>query len=1180
MSSSSADRNPVELLAEEFAQRLRRGETPSLSEYVLRYPEHADEIREVFPALVLMEQLKPVSDDRTSAFPRLEADRRLQQLGDYHIVREIGRGGMGVVYEAEQVSLGRHVALKVLPAAALLNPTFLERFRREARAAAGLHHTNIVPVFGVGESDGFHYYAMQFIPGEGLDRVLRDLRRLRPVDGASTPGRDLSRVARTLLTGCFAAPVETATDATTPREPGTATRTASNSEAGYYRGMARVGLQVAEALAYAHRHGVLHRDIKPSNLLLDLQGTVWITDFGLAKAEGSDELTQTGDIVGTLRFMAPERFDGQSLPQSDVYALGVTLYEMLTLKPAFEDANKARLIDQVLHEMPLSPRKLDAGIPRDLETVVLKCLAKIPAERYASAEALAEDLRRFLADRPIRARRTPWHERAWRWCRRNPWVSGLSAALLLVLSATAVVGVGMSLRLIDALGQAQAAERDGKRKLLAAYIAETDARSMSRRAGQRFGSLQRVRKALDVAQDIGLSQEDRLRLRNVAIAALCLPDVETDLEWPIQGEPPEGLDPIFRRRLRGHQAIAQIPDSHVRLEFETGYSLDGKFVALGREGYHHQFGGPVRVWRIDGPRPVRAFDAPDGPYEHATSFRPDGRQVAFGHRDGTASIYDTETGHLVRRLEKRPGAMFCLAYHPRLPRLAVSNGPEVTIWDLESGQSLVRFRCLADVTAIAWHPRGHRLATAGADASIQLWGASAGRPVTSPWQGHRSHGIRLAFSHAGDRLLSNDWLNVLRLWDTATGQLLVSLPESPELRFGSDDQTLGPRLVEKNWRVLRLAGGQELRALHRPTSQGHETFQSFSLHRDGRLLAIVTGSGLGFFDLLTGEELAFARGRFAHVHFDQTGALWTVGAAGALRWPVRTSAGRPHSLRVGPPEWVSDVSNEGQVPAGSGQGFAVSGDGQILAVPVPFTHQGAVLVHRGPPRRVVRTDRDQPQDDVRCCVLSPDGRFVATRTHWHGVGHPRCKLWNTQTGGLVADLPFPEIDTVHGFSSDSRWMYVSGKEDRRLDVASLTPPTAMPAGPPTPLPPHWRSESLPGNGALSPDEQVLAVAGDDGQIRLVAPGLPGELARLSSPEVSRIFPTTFSSDGSLLLARGEDTGTLYVYDLRLLRGQLAELDLDWAAPPYRPARPEQARPALAPPLEVELKGAEAAANRQ
>ena len=358
--------------------------------------------------------------------------------------------------------------------------------------------------------------------------------------------------------------------------------------------MARVGLQVAEALAYAHRKGILHRDIKPSNLLLDQQGTVWVTDFGLAKAEGTDELTHTGDIVGTLRYMAPERFDGASLPQSDVYGLGLTLYEMLTLRPAFDDANRGRLIERVLHEPPAPPRKLDPRIPRDLETIVLKAIAKDPAERYATAERMAEDLQRFLADRPIRARRAQRAERAWRWCRRNPAVATLLAAVAFLLTGTAVGGAILSWRLNGALTQARDAEREGKGKLFRSYVSEADATLASGQSGQRFGTLRRVRDALDVSREIGLSDEYQLRLRNIAIAALCRPDVEVGLEWPARPDQPlpEGLDPELRRFALARYALERLPPPAHMLRGLSWYSPDGRFVAVGLQPYLEAYAGP------------------------------------------------------------------------------------------------------------------------------------------------------------------------------------------------------------------------------------------------------------------------------------------------------------------------------------------------------------------------------------------------------------------------------------------------------------------------------------------------------------------------------------------------------------------------------------------------------------
>jgi serine/threonine-protein kinase len=459
MTNSSDDRDPVERLAEEFLERRRRGESPALTEYVDRHPEWAEEIRAVFPALVMMEQLKPASGDVTGSFVgdgRADPSRVPERLADFRILREVGRGGMGIVFEAEQESLGRHVALKVLPSHALLNPRHLQRFLREARSAARLHHTNIVPVFGVGESDGLHYYVMQFITGSALSEVIDELRRLKAVgrpdagsDGSPLhPTRSLHAVTRGLLTGQFAAtPTGEATDPgaqvgsslSTPAQPSAPNMSSGSSilsgaGRGFAKAVARVGLQVAEALEYAHGQGVLHRDIKPSNLLLDVQGTVWVTDFGLAKASAdSDNLTHEGDVLGTLRYMAPERFRGKSDARSDVYALGLTLYEVLTLRPAFDQDDRDRLILQVTNEVPPHPRSLNPEIPRDLETIVLKAIEHDPARRYEDAEELAADLERFLADRPIKARPVGALERAWKWAQRKPAIAGLLAALAVAL---------------------------------------------------------------------------------------------------------------------------------------------------------------------------------------------------------------------------------------------------------------------------------------------------------------------------------------------------------------------------------------------------------------------------------------------------------------------------------------------------------------------------------------------------------------------------------------------------------------------------------------------------------------------------------------------------------------------------------------------------------------------------
>jgi serine/threonine protein kinase len=434
---SEDDRNPVEVLAEEFVARYRAGERPSIAEYAARYPDLGGEIEELFPAATLLEDVKVLSGAPTA---RPHGPPAPEQIGDYRIVREIGRGGMGIVYEAEQVSLGRRVALKVLPAHLHLAPEQRERFRREARAAGQLHHSNIVPVFGVGEQDGLHYYVMQLIPGEGLDRVLARLLRGRAERSHDTEALTDRRAVPVSPTTAISLqgplPAALSSPTTVPQEQ--AQGFPSPDSPHYSRRVAQLGLQAAEALACAHEKGILHRDVKPANLLLDDRGTLWVTDFGLAKHLSGDDLTQPGEVAGTLRYSAPERFKGASDARADLFSLGLTLYEFLALRPAYDATDPAELLLQVMEARIARPRAHNPAVPRDLETVVLKVLAAEPARRYARAADLAHDLRRFLADRPVKARRASAVEHALRWCRRNPAVAGLSAALFLAC----VLGLG------------------------------------------------------------------------------------------------------------------------------------------------------------------------------------------------------------------------------------------------------------------------------------------------------------------------------------------------------------------------------------------------------------------------------------------------------------------------------------------------------------------------------------------------------------------------------------------------------------------------------------------------------------------------------------------------------------------------------------------------------------------
>ncbi len=477
------DRHPVEVLAEEYSERLRAGEKPTIDEYVLRFPEHADLIRSVLPSIALVERVsindsqQRRADDSNSK--KAVAAGQPDALGDYEIVREIGRGGMGVVYEAIQRSLNRHVALKVISSLISGNSKHNARFRREAEAAASLHHTNIVPIYGIGEDHGLQYYAMQLIDGVTLHDVIECLRNdaarsthsgeaarwmlnksttetVSPFTVAASSTSAANTAASQLQTrqreAETAGMVEAVPDATTIVSQTEIEQSASNANSPqdlnqqkltreYFRNVARTIANAANALHYAHHQRVLHRDIKPANLLLDREGTVWITDFGLARRTDLDAETQTGEILGTLRYMAPEQIAGTGDSRVDIYSLGLTLFELLTLKPAIESP-KSRLLDPERNSIIRNPRSIQPNIPPDLQTITLKACAYMPEDRYQHAREFEEDLHRFLEDRPILAKRSTRTAILMRWARRNPAIATLGAATLgLLVLIASLLGV-------------------------------------------------------------------------------------------------------------------------------------------------------------------------------------------------------------------------------------------------------------------------------------------------------------------------------------------------------------------------------------------------------------------------------------------------------------------------------------------------------------------------------------------------------------------------------------------------------------------------------------------------------------------------------------------------------------------------------------------------------------------
>jgi serine/threonine protein kinase/tetratricopeptide (TPR) repeat protein len=474
--SGSQDAEVARVL-DAYLADLEAGRAADPARLLAEHPAIASQLRDCLEVMHLAERVAEVG----GAAPDDQGEAHFgPELGDYRIVRQVGRGGMGIVYEAEQQSLRRRVALKVLPLAAAIDPRQLRRFQVEAQAAAQLHHTNIVPVYAVGCERGVHYYAMQYIEGKSLAELIRELRQLEcrdPVDKAPTevptndqdlagmlasgqlapavhddpPGPIGERVAEGRVRGSSSPAGDPLIRPSGTFSPGGRRGQSSSSDSthtsAYFRTVANLGIQAAEALEHAHQEGVVHRDIKPANLMVDVKGHLWITDFGLARLQNDSGLTLSGDLVGTIRYMSPEQAIGQRAvvdPRTDLYSLGVTLYEMLTLEPAFDGRDRREVLRRIIEEDPRPLRAINPSVPRELETILQKATAKEPASRYLRAQELADDLRRFLEHRPIRARRPSLPELAAKWARRHAALVG-SALVFLVM---AVIGFALATLLI------------------------------------------------------------------------------------------------------------------------------------------------------------------------------------------------------------------------------------------------------------------------------------------------------------------------------------------------------------------------------------------------------------------------------------------------------------------------------------------------------------------------------------------------------------------------------------------------------------------------------------------------------------------------------------------------------------------------------------------------------------
>jgi WD40 repeat protein/serine/threonine protein kinase len=1215
-----SDNNPSEAdpfgqIADEFVEAFRQGQHPSVEEFALRYPEHADEIRDILPALGLMEQAKsacdPPAQRRHAKAPAAPAP--LRQLGDYEILREVGRGGMGIVYEARQLSLGRHVAIKVLASHALLDPRKLGRFEREARSAAKLHHTNIVPVYGVGEQEGLHYYVMQFIQGVSLDGVLDELRRLRqpgakpaPSPGA-VPGRpspvaphvSAVHLAHRLLSGDVRRP-EPASDLTVaPGQPAAAKdeggrmkdegrqQDASSSsfilhpsslssgpihlpgrsegstlgESGrqYWQSVARVGLQVADALAHASSQGVLHRDIKPSNLLLDDTGNVWVTDFGLAKADTDiDNLTHTGDIVGTLRFMAPERFNGQGDLRSDLYSLGLTLYELLALRPAFDETDRNKLVKEVMHGVPPRPRKLNPAVPRDLETVVLKAIDREPARRYQTAQDLADDLKRFVEDRPIRARREALCERAWRWCRHNPAAAGLAAAVaaLLVVVATGATAAAVYF-----------GEQAGTEKHL-----KTEAKQA--KAGAEDKEKESLRTLTDMYTAFGLVADSRDDPRQAVLWFANAARLAGD-----------GRERAEANRTRaaawGRRAIQPVraflhPAEWV--ENNMAFHPGGRHLLT--HGINPATGErDCRLWDVER---EEALPFPGNPgVVSAAAWDAAGEHLAVGTPQGEVTIHRFPGGDFLQRVPFA-GRITRLLFSPdgRYCALAASN--RVRVWDCrQAAFATPELEHPSAVWTLAFHPSGELLATGCQDRFCRVFAVPAEKstPLFSPVP--HNQGLTLVcgrmpvpplFLDDGRGLLTVNigkasWL------DPRTGRDLRELPSAKQIEwglwyaiaFGAD----GKHLVVSD-RIYDVPPAQPVSPVLRHRLLHGALSAAFS--PDGKTVA--TGSGDRTVRLWSVPEGKPQGGPLTHAT-----SVSSVAYSPAGRHLATAQRGGVICL------WALQTGNPGdyRVPVGSSSFVRLSRDGRFL-LPSGLSQSSCEL----------RSTRVIDLATGRCAgptlgadgyildaEFSPDGLQVAAaisrapspqeRFNRPGQQPGEILLWDWRAGRRLHEpLPLPSEPRQLDYSPDGRQLAVIGAKGELvvIDPAAGTtlrqwqahPPclgnpyyinngsvrfgpegrTLLTFGTPTNSVRVWdastgrllhelKHEEQCEDVQFSPDGRLIATAARDNQVCVWELATGEERARLAHPDWT--FTALFSPDGTQLLTACRD-GMARLWDWR------------------------------------------------